>query len=73
MRDFLRDFFNPPQLMKPKSSKKKIYKKRKKRTGPTPIQLQVGSLGLGGEQLGSSITTTSGTCPIIIVIYFLYC
>ena len=46
MRDFLRDFFNPPQLMKPKSSKKKIYKKRKKRTGPTPIQLQVGSLAL---------------------------
>ena len=46
MRDFLRDFFNPPQLMKPKGSKKKIYKKKKKRTGPTPIQLQVGSLAL---------------------------
>ena len=41
MRDFLRDFFNPPQLMKPKGGKKKIYKKKKKRTGPTPIQLQL--------------------------------
>ena len=41
MRDFLRDFFNPPQLMKPKGGKKKIYKKRKKKTGPTPIQLQL--------------------------------
>ena len=41
MRDFLRDFFNPPQLMKAKGSKKKIYKKKKKRTGPTPIQLQL--------------------------------
>ena len=41
MRDFLHSFFNPPALAKAKPSKKKIYKKRKKKTGPTPMQMQL--------------------------------
>ena len=41
MRDFLHSFFNPPQMTQKKPAKKKIYKKRKKKTGPSPIQLQL--------------------------------
>ena len=41
MREFLQSFFNPPQLAKAKPTKKKVYKKRKKKTGPTPIQMQL--------------------------------
>ena len=41
MREFLHSFFNPPQLSKAKSNKKKVFKKRKKKTGPTPIQMQL--------------------------------
>ena len=41
MREFLHSFFNPPQVSKAKSNKKKVFKKRKKKTGPTPIQMQL--------------------------------
>ena len=41
MREFLHSFFNPPQLSKAKSNKKKVFKKKKKKTGPTPIQMQL--------------------------------
>ena len=41
MREFLHSFFNPPQLAQTTAKKKKIYKKRKKKTGPTPIQMQL--------------------------------
>ena len=30
-----------PQLAKTKSTKKKVFKKKKRKTGPTPIQMQL--------------------------------
>ena len=41
MREFLHSFFNPPQITKTKTNKKKVYKRRKKKTGPTPMQMQL--------------------------------
>ena len=41
MREFLHSFFNPQQLVKTTAMKKKVYKRRKKKTGPTPIQMQL--------------------------------
>ena len=41
MKDFIKDFFNPPKFSKPTESKKKVVKKKKKRNGPTPMQKQL--------------------------------
>ena len=41
MKDFIKDFFNPPKFTKPSTSKKKVVKKKKKKNGPTPMQRQL--------------------------------
>ena len=41
MKDFIKDFFNPPKLVKPVQTKKSIVKKKKKKKGPSPIQKQI--------------------------------
>ena len=41
MKDFIKDFFNPPKFTKASTNKKKVVKKKKKKNGPTPMQRQL--------------------------------